>query len=590
MKPAMRAWVAAALGLLLTTVAQSADLSRVLAPDTILHHGKIVTVDAKFSIAEAVAIKNGRFIAVGSNDEILALAGEKTEKVDLEGRTVLPGFNDAHVHLAQRVGEAPDPLNGRMARAKSIAEIVEIVRLKVAATPAGKPVWFPEGPSRVEQLQEKRWPNRKDLDPVSPAHPVILAFASDYVNITNSAGLAGARITRRTPQPSASGLFGGIEVDRATGEPTGVMTGMAASRMLREVSTQNIWPVEKLEANIERALRDDITPKGLTSLSDPLTSNTNVTSQLAYQRLAGRKDGLLARINLMIRIPIRSGTTDEILGLIQGLMVAPPLRTDYLRVGTFKMSLDKDVPGGEPYIVPAEKARTVMLEAHKKGWQLYLHITTPQTFDYACAILEEAQRLYPRQDARHVFTHVNMPTAENIAIMKRLGIVADLQVSSIYNMVDDAERNRKVNSKRPDFGPKPVATYRDAGIPILLSTDQAPIGPMFTIWEAVNRVRRSGRVFQPEERLTVQEAIRASTLTPAWAFFEDDVKGSVEPGKYADLVVLGRDILTIDPLEIKDVPVLMTMTGGKFVYVNPNKDPRQKVDYLRYPARTSYLN
>ena len=172
--------------------------------------------------------------------------------------------------------------------------------------------------------------------------------------------------------------------------------------------------------------------------------------------------------------------------------------------------------------------------------------------------------------------------------MKRLGIIADLQVNSIYHAADDAEERYQVNPERPDLGPRPVATYRDAGIPVILSSDQSPVGPLFTIYEAVNRVRKSGKVFRPEERLTLEEAIRAVTLKPAWAFFEDDIKGSVEVGKYADLVVLARDILTIDPLEIKDIPVLMTMTDGKFVYVNPDQDPQQKVEYFRYPARVSY--
>ena len=169
-------------------------------------------------------------------------------------------------------------------------------------------------------------------------------------------------------------------------------------------------------------------------------------------------------------------------------------------------------------------------------------------------------------------------------------IVADLQVKAIYHLADDAEETYRVNPERPDLGPRPVATYRDAGIPVILSSDQAPIGPLFTLWEAVNRVRKSGKVFRPEERLTLEEAIRAVTVKSAWAFFEDHVKGSIEAGKYADLVVLGRDILTIDPMEIKDIPVLMTMTGGKFVYINPNRDPDQEVKYYRYPARTSYLN
>ena len=125
---------------------------------------------------------------------------------------------------------------------------------------------------------------------------------------------------------------------------------------------------------------------------------------------------------------------------------------------------------------------------------------------------------------------------------------------------------------------------------MILSSDQSPLGPLFSVWEAVNRVRKSGKVFQPEERLTLEEAIRAVTLTSAWTFFEDDVKGSIEAGKYADLVVLGRDILSIAPMEIKDIPILMTMTDGKFVYINSNQDPMQKVDYLRPPVRNSYLD
>ena len=126
--------------------------------------------------------------------------------------------------------------------------------------------------------------------------------------------------------------------------------------------------------------------------------------------------------------------------------------------------------------------------------------------------------------------------------------------------------------------------------PVTLSSDQAPIGPLYGIWSAVNRVRKSGKVFRPEERLTLEEAIRAYTITPAWAFFEDEQKGSIEVGRFADLVVLGKDILTVDPLQIKDIPVLRTMTDGQFVYVNPNQDPDQKVIYFRYPARTPFLD
>ncbi len=135
----------------------TSNVPDVLAPERILHNGKIVTVDKGFSIAQAVAIRNGRFVAVGSDSEILALAGTQTEKVDLEGKTVLPGLNDSHVHLAHRVGEPPDPLIPKFAQAKSIAEIVEVVAQKVAATPPGEVVWIPRGPG-IQQIQENAGP------------------------------------------------------------------------------------------------------------------------------------------------------------------------------------------------------------------------------------------------------------------------------------------------------------------------------------------------------------------------------------------------------------------------------------------------
>ena len=566
----------------------TSNVPDVLAPERILHNGKIVTVDQDFSIAQAVAIRNGRFVAVGSDSEILALAGSQTEKVDLEGKPVLPGLNDSHVHLAHRVGEPPDPLIPKFAHARSIAEIVELVAQKVAATPAGEVVWIPRGP-RIQQIQEKRWPTRYDLDPVSSKNPVILAFAGDTANVGNSLALAAANINRNVRQPYKEGLFGEFDVDPRTGEPTGVATGFSAFHMLREGEALNVWPADKLQENIRSALERDILPNGITSLSDPLTSMENQPTQHAYQALLHSEEGLPARINLMVRIPVRALSTEDCLELIDGLLFAPPFRSDFLRVGTFKLSLDKG-SGDDIYVVPAEKGRRVLIEGHKRGWQLYVHIRAPEAFDYATQALEEAFRLYPREDARHVFTHINKPTLENLETMKRLGIIADLQAGPIYHLPDDTEETYPQNPKRPDLGPHPVAAYRDAGIPVILSSDQSPLGPLFSVWEAVNRVRKSGKVFQPEERLTLEEAIRAVTLTSAWTFFEDDVKGSIEAGKYADLVVLGRDILSIDTMEIKDIPILMTMTDGKFVYINSNQDPMQKVDYLRPPVRNSYLD
>lgn len=564
------------------------DIPDALAPDTILHNARIVTVDEDFSMAQAVAIKDGRLVAVGSDSQVLALAGANTERIDLEGKTVLPGFYDSHIHIAGAAGEAPDPLSNAMSKATSIAEVVELVRRKVAASSPGELVRFTQGPGRAEQLEENRWPNRWDLDPVSPDNPVLInRIAADYIWITNSQGLAAAGIKRGSRQPYQDGLFGRYEVDPRSGEPTGVVMGRAAQHILREA--MNVYSTEELRENIAAAVEGHVIPYGITTYADPLTSSNNQPTQHAYQQLMQREEGLPARVNLMIRLPVRSQSAEANLDLVRGLLYSPPFNSDFLRVGTFKISLDKGRPGDKPYIVPAETGKALLIEAHKRGWQLYVHITTPETFDYACEALEEAYRLYPREDARHIFTHVGMPTQENLETMKRLGIIADLQVGRYYSMADDAEERYQVNPDRPDLGPNPVGTYRDAGILLTLSSDQAPIGPLFGIWSAVNRVRKSGKVFRPEERLTLEEAIRAYTYSPAWAFFEEDLKGSIEVGKYADLVVLGRDILTVDPLEIKDIPVLRTMTNGKFVYLNPDQNPNQEVVYYRYPARTPFL-
>jgi predicted amidohydrolase YtcJ len=278
----------------------------------VLHNGNIVTVDDDFSIAEAVAIKDGNIVAVGSDSEVLSLAGSTTERMDLEGKTVLPGFNDSHLHLAWPVGEAPNPAIRELGAARSIGEIVDIVRKEVEGASPGELVWIPFGPSMEIQIKEKRWPNKNDLDPVSPDNPVIVTFAADGVYVTNSMGLAQANINRRTPQPYKSGLMGEFKIDRR-GNPTGVMKGRSAGHMLRE--PLGVWSTDILEENIARSLEADVIPYGITSLADPAMASNNQPIQHAFQRVASRKEGLPARVNLMIRIPVRALSAEACIDL-----------------------------------------------------------------------------------------------------------------------------------------------------------------------------------------------------------------------------------------------------------------------------------
>jgi hypothetical protein len=556
------------LGLLGILVGCGADLG-VLHPDTLLFNGKIVTVDEDFSIAEAVAIKDGRFVAVGSNSQIRSLAGDRTEMVDLEGRTVLPGFNDPHLHFAHTLGFVVDELSTKYRQASSIGEILAVVQEKVEQTPPGELVWFFLGPSSPSRLEEGRYPNRKDLDPISPQHPVFLEYAGNGANASaNSLALKKAGITRRTPQPSTQGLLGEIVKD-ASGEPTGVFLGRAAASIAHTVLVRH--SVETLVETIQNAF-EVVLPNGITTIGDPNTNMSNVGENQnwakAYQRLSSRGE-LMVRANVIMRLPIVYRPTEGILEWLDNLQFDSGFGNETLHFGQIKISI-YDSSGD--FKLPREDVKRVIKAVHRSGWRLYIHVGRGESYDLAMEGLEEAYAEFPREDVRHVITHARFPTDKNLEVLKRYGVMVEPQTGRIWGMSDDYEE-QNADPDRPAYGPTPLRTYLDHGIRVMTGSDagRPPTGiPMFTIFEAVNRVRSSGKVINPEERITVEEAIRAVTITPAYSTFEENLKGSIEPGKLADLVVLDGDILTVPSLEIRDIAVLRTMMGGKFVYVNPD--------------------
>ena len=557
-----------ALGLLGILVGCGADLG-VLHPDTLLFNGKIVTVDEDFSIAEAVAIKDGRFVAVGSNSQIRSLAGDRTEMVDLEGRTVLPGFNDPHLHFAHTLGFVVDELSTKYRQASSIGEILAVVQEKVEQTPPGELVWFFLGPSSPSRLEEGRYPNRKDLDPISPQHPVFLEYAGNGANASaNSLALKKAGITRRTPQPSTQGLLGEIVKD-ASGEPTGVFLGRAAASIAHTVLVRH--SVETLVETIQNAF-EVVLPNGITTIGDPNTNMSNVGENQnwakAYQRLSSRGE-LMVRANVIMRLPIVYRPTEGILEWLDNLQFDSGFGNETLHFGQIKISI-YDSSGD--FKLPREDVKRVIKAVHRSGWRLYIHVGRGESYDLAMEGLEEAYAEFPREDVRHVITHARFPTDKNLEVLKRYGVMVEPQTGRIWGMSDDYEE-QNADPDRPAYGPTPLRTYLDHGIQVMTGSDagRRPTGvPMFTIFEAVNRVRSSGKVINPEERITVEEAIRAVTITPAYSTFEENLKGSIEPGKLADLVVLDGDILTVPSLEIRDIAVLRTMMGGEFVYVNPD--------------------
>jgi len=552
----------------------------ILRPDTILFNGKILTVDEEFSIVEAVAIKDGRFVAVGSNAQVRGLAGDRTERVDLEGRTVLPGFNDPHEHFAHSLGFVADELTKKFRNSTSISEILVAVKEKVEQTPAGEMVWFFLGPSSPDSLAEGRYPGRKELDPISPQHPVFLEYGGRGAYASaNSLALIEAGITRRTPQPSAQGLLGEIVKD-ASGEPTGLFLGRAAASVAHSILVQH--SVDTLVKTIQYA-SEMVVPYGVTTIGDPNTNMSSVrdnqTWVQAYQRLSSRGK-LTVRVNCIMRLPILYRPTEGILEWFDNLLFDPGFGNNTLNFGQIKISVYDSA--GDFKLQP-EEVKRVIKAVHSAGWQLYIHVGQGESYDVAIEGLEEAYKEFPREDVRHIITHARFPTDRTLEVLKRYGVMVEPQTGAIYQMSDDYEE-QIADPERPAYGPTPLRTYLDNGITVMTGSDQNPIGPLFTIFEAVNRLRKSGKVINPDERISREEAIRAVTITPAYSTFQEDLKGSIEVGKLADLVVLGRDLLTAPPLEIKDIPVMRTMIGGEFVYTNPDPDPNQKVEYW-YPTR-----
>jgi predicted amidohydrolase YtcJ len=574
-------WLKSLLGFILIALLTGCGGDReILRPDTVLFNGTILTVDEDFSITEAVAIKDGRFVAVGGNAQVRGLAGDRTEMVDLEGRTVLPGFNDPHEHFAHSLGFVADELTKKFRTSKSIKEILAVVQEKIDQTPPGELVWFFLGPGSPEALEEGRFPNRRDLDPISPQHPVLLEFGGSGANSSaNSLALQKAGITRRTPQPSTQRLMGEIIKDR-NGAPTGVFRGRGASSLPHSVLVRH--STETLVETTKRA-SELVLPYGITTIGDPNTNMSTVrdnqTWVQAYQRLSVQ-DELTVRINCIMRLPALYRPLEESLDWLDNLLYDPGFGNERLHFGQIKISV---YDSNRDYTVPREDIKRIIREVHRMGWHLYIHVGQGESYDTAIEGLEEAYQEFPREDARHVITHARFPTDHTLEVLKRHNVIVEPQTGNFYTMSDDYEE-RNADPDRPAYGPAPLRTYLDHGIVVMTGSDQNPIGPLFTIFEAVNRLRRSGKVINPEERISLEEAIRAVTITPAFSTFQEDLKGSIEVGKLADLVVLGRDILTVPPEEIKDIPVMKTMIGGEFLYTNPDPDPNQKVEYW-YPTR-----
>ncbi len=535
--------------------------------DIVFRHGKVVTVDHDFSIAQAIAVQGERILAVGTDAEIESLIGPKTRVIDLAGRTVVPGLHDSHIHT---MGGASDELAVSLADAKSMKDVQAAFAARVAQTPAGD--WVLGGSGWHEsQLVEGRLPVRQELDAVTPNNPVFLRRGG-HVGVANSAALALAGITKDTPDPK-----GGVIVrDPTTGEPTGVLVERSAFTLVAK--------------HIPAATRDDrikglklfiakLNSKGVTATLEPGLTLDEIA---AYMEL-WRSGGMTTRVRVLQKV---NGLEDV---TAMSSVLAPNFGDDWLRVGGFKFLSDGGIEAAymsEHYrvvegeqndpnfvgklIVPAgglEELGQMFMVAAERGWQVQAHAVGDATITAIVDLMEETDRKFPLRDLRWTIMHIFLPTAASLEKIKRMGLyttVQDHPVKLGYNMIRYWGEERAARSI-------PVKTIISMGIPTGGGTD-APVvdwNPFESLWwMTTRRVFAQGtiRVLGPEEAITRPEALRLYTMGSAANAFMEDRIGSLEPRKYADLAVLSADYLTVPDDDLRDIRSLLTMVGGKIVH------------------------
>ena len=523
-------------------------------PDIVLVNGRVLTMDASRPRASAVAITGGRFTDVGDSATIRRLATAGTRVVDLGAKTVVPGFIDTHNHPA---------VAGRMhlrqvdCDLRSIAAVQAALRERAARTPAGQ--WILGFKYDDTKMAEGRAVSRDDLDAVSKELPIRVAHRGGHSAYVNSKALELARITEQSADPKG----GRFERD-ASGRLTG---------RLLETGTD---PVDELIPNT--FTRDDyregvklisrmLARAGITSVTDAY-GNPGDLQAFQDARDAGE---LRTRVycmighyalDRMIAAGVRTGLGDE-----------------WVRVGAVKATCDGSISErtarlAQPYVgrpddhglivADADVLWPIAKKAHDAGWQIGIHANGDVAIDLVLGIYERLQRESPRRDPRFRIEHCTVVTDDLVRRMRALGVIPTPFSTYVYF---HGEKMREYGAERLErmFA---LRKFLDAGVRATLASDYppGPFEPMMALQSQVTRTDMKGTTWGASQRVTVEEALRVNTLHGAHASFEERLKGSIEPGKLADLVVLDRDPLTADPSTLVDIRVERTMVGGAWVY------------------------
>jgi predicted amidohydrolase YtcJ len=574
------------VGLALTAILASAGAAP--PADVIVRGAKVVSLDSHDRVAAAVAVTGDRIVAVGTDEEIARLAGPKTSTIDARGKTLLPGLYDSHVHpLGASSSESDHPLPSF----DSLAAVLAYIKSRVKAQSAG--TWIVVRYAFPTRLKEGRFPTRAELDAVAPDHLVL--HQGGPAGVVNTRALMFSGITRNSPDPPA----GRIVRDPATGEPTGMLRNAYAA--IKGLPTDAYGGDGGADPRRVKDLFRRYNARGLTSVAD---REATVEALGLYRDLRDHSE-LTVRINATrVLRPPKDGDRPAI---IKGLNALAGYETPgepngpsgvgdrWVRIGPLKVYLDGGMLNGTAYMrepwgvgpafqitepeyrgqrfIGSHALGILAEEAARRGWQMTAHTAGEAGMDVLLDAYEQAERTIGIRGRRWLITHANFTSAQNLARCVELGVGADMQPAWIWK---DTRTLLEVLGPRRMEWFHPYRKWLDAGLTIgggsdhmiRMDVDEAtnPWDPWLGIWVAVTRQTEFAGVLNADQKLTRLEALRFYTINNARLHFEEHDKGTIEPGKLADLILVDRDPLTCTEQDLRSTRVLWTMVGGKLVY------------------------
>ncbi len=514
--------------------------------DLVLINGHVITIDPLNPVASAVAIRSGRIVHVGSDEDARAAGGPRAEVIDLQGRTATPGLNDNHAH-PMMVGYALADIDISPEAVGSIDGIKAAIRERISTLGTGD--WVVGRGYEQDRMTDKRQPNRVDLDDASPNHPVFLFRACHHIVAVNSLALQIAGITSETRDPEG----GTIDRDEH-GEPTGILreSAMNLVRQHMPAPTED-GLVRALEMAGQAFLRTGVTSTVEAGIRNPM-------EMAAYQRLR-QNDAMPVRTYLMMMI-------DETLDHMAALGIKTGFGDEWLRIGPAKIFLDGSIGGrtsrmrspfeGEAenvglWMEPPDQMKEKVVKAHSLGFQVGVHAIGDAAIDLILDAYEEAQTRFPRADTRHRIEHCSIIDRATVDRIKRLGAVPIPGTSFLYYFTSAYLQNLGAERLRYSIA---MRTFAEEGIIAAASTD-APVVPVSAtvgLGMMMSRVDVNGTEIWPEETVDLESAIRAYTLNGAYASFEEKIKGSLEVGKLGDVAVFETDLRDVPAKRNEECP------------------------------------